>query len=105
MSVFKAIARSTKTKKDCNISLRISRISGKVTEDIRLQIVWKRGVAMDNTTGNIELNEFEEDAEVNHTFNKVSGFYTRDEVKYDKKECEILIKKLVGPSNEAITIA
>ena len=53
----------------------------------------------------IELNEYEEDADMNHVFNKVSSFYSKDHITFEKKMCTVIINKIVGPNQVSIQVA
>jgi len=50
------------------------------------------------------LNEFENDTEMTDIFTKVSSFYSKDNITYEKKFCSFVVL-LLGPQNSKTQIA
>lgn len=87
----KALKRIGQKKQQFKITLVVDKIGVEVEEDCLVQAVWKRGPQEDKTES-YELNPYEPDVEANHTFSRISGFYTSDGGKtYDKKHCDFKV--------------
>jgi len=92
--MFKALARSAQKKQNFMITVRIARFGlESINEDTTFLIVWKRGPEKQNSS-KVELNEFEVDADLEDVMSKVSSFYSKDHVTYEKKMCNFCIVKV-----------
>jgi hypothetical protein len=91
--MFKALARSTKTKQDLKIYLQLCSITCQIEEDdgdCQLEIIWKRGPQADKSPlFSIDSNSSE--IELDHEFSKVSSFYTSDNLSFEEKKCIIQV--------------
>lgn len=84
----KALKRIGQKKQQFKITLVVHKIGAEVEEDCLIKAVWKRG-PQEDTTEKYDLNPYEPDVEANHTFSRISSFYTNDGGKtYDKKLCD-----------------
>lgn len=64
------------------ITMRIAKFGvSSLHADTTFAIVWKRGVEKQKS-GEIELNEFELDCELDEVMSKVSSFYSKDNITY-----------------------
>jgi hypothetical protein len=69
--------------------------AAEIKKDVDIVVVWKRGPEQQQSQ-TIELNEYEIDADLTEVFTKVSSFYSKDNVTYEGKYCNIVIKSLNG---------
>lgn len=76
------------------ISVRLAKFGlTSLHADTTFQIVWKRGPEK-QCSHKIELNEFELDSDLEEVMSKVSSFYSKDTITYEKKDCNFIVMKL-----------
>jgi hypothetical protein len=67
------------------ITVRIARIGlNELEKDTTFKVLWARGPES-HTSSNVDLNEFEIDADMQDVMTKQSSFYTKDHVTYEPK--------------------
>lgn len=92
--MFKSLKRQTQKKQNFMITVRLARFGvSAMPVDTSFHVVWKRGPEK-QSSNKLDLNEFEIDADMSDVMSKVSSFYSRDNVAFDKKFCNFIIMKL-----------
>lgn len=96
--MFKALARSTKNKQDLKIYLQLCSITCQIEEDdgdCQLEILWKRGPQADKSPL-FSIDSSSSQIDLDHEFNKVSSFYSSDNVTFEDKMCIIQVNLVKG---------
>lgn len=85
--MFKAISRAAQKKQNYMITAALAKIGcSSLSNDIELCVVWKRGPESQKSQV-YELNEIEHDTDMTDIFTKVSSFYSKDNITFEKKMC------------------